>query len=251
MTAHTHAPSSALDDAIAALAIGALDASERPALDAQLAACAACREQLADLERAVAGIGLALDGEAPPADLRTKVIANATGARVIERASDARAITMPGRAPRSSALTWLALAASITVVAGASWYLMSSRGDAGKRRDVMSAPDVVAVSLQAQPDAPGSSARVYMSPKRGMVLLAEHLPALAAGKTYQLWVVTKQAPVSVGVFTVSADGSASGVMPLTAEATLNPVAVAVTIEPEGGVPAPTGPRVLVGMLSPQ
>jgi len=118
------------------------------------------------------------------------------------------------------------------------------------RLAVMNAPDMVQIALKAQPDAPGSSARVFMSAKKGMVLSAEHLPALQAGRTYQLWVVTKRAPVGVGTFTVQADGSVIGVMPLSPEATIDPVAVAVTIEPEGGVPAPTGPKVLVGMVSP-
>jgi len=90
-----------------------------------------------------------------------------------------------------------------------------------------------------------------MSPTKGMVLTALNLPQLAVGKIYQLWVVTKQAPVSIGTFEVAADGSVTGTMPISAEAALNPVAVAVTIEPAGGVPAPTGPKVLVGVLTPQ
>jgi anti-sigma-K factor RskA len=38
-------------------------------------------------------------------------------------------------------------------------------------------------------------------------------------------------------------------MPIAQAATIDPVAVAVTIEPAGGVPAPTGPKVLVGAVS--
>ncbi|TAK13415.1 MAG: anti-sigma factor [Acidobacteria bacterium] len=118
-----------------------------------------------------------------------------------------------------------------------------------ERIAVLSAPDAVQIKLAGQPDAPNASASVVMSPTRGMVLTAEHLPALAAGKIYQLWVVTKQAPVSIGTFEVNADGSVTGTMPITEEAKLNPVAVAVTIEPAGGVSAPTGPKVLVGLLN--
>ncbi len=107
------------------------------------------------------------------------------------------------------------------------------------------------IKLAGQPDAPAATASVVMSPTKGMVLTALNLPQLAAGKIYQLWVVTKQAPVSIGTFEVAADGSVTGTMPITEEAKLNPVAVAVTIEPAGGVPAPTGPKVLVGLLAPQ
>lgn len=277
MSLHTHAPSPALDDAIAAMALDALDASERPALEVQLAACAGCREQLIELQRAVTGIGLSIDEAELPAGLRDRIVSAAQAtpnvpARVVPfRPSPAQRET-----PRSSsALAWLAVAASLVLVGAMSWYVMMSRQQASdatsqqiaadaraitlqrqvaslqERVNVMTAPDVVKVDLQAQPDAPGSSARVFISAKRGVVLTAEHLPALAAGRTYQLWVVTKQAAVSIGTFTVQSDGSVTGVMSLSADATLNPVAVAVTIEPEGGVPSPTGPKVLVGMLAPQ
>jgi len=280
MSAHTHAPSLAIDDAIAAMALGALDVAERPALEAQLAACAACREQLVELQRAVNGIGLSVgenDDVELPAGLRDRIVSSAQStSNVAARTLPFRPTSSPQETPRSSsAFAWLAVAASLVLVGAMSWYVMMSRQQAAdatsqqiaadarsmtlqrqvaslqERVNVMTAPDVVSVALQAQPDAPGSSARVFISAKRGLVLTAEHLPALAAGRTYQLWVVTKQAPVSIGTFTVQSDGSVTGVMSLSADATLNPVAVAVTIEPEGGVPSPTGPKVLVGMMTPQ
>lgn len=276
MSQHTHAPSTSLDDAIAAMALGALDASEQATLDAQLAACAACREQLAELQRAVTGIGLSLD-EAPPASLRATVMANARASApaplpFAPRPSSPAATTSPAR---SSVLPWLAAAACLALAGASSFFAMMSRqqvSDALRqqaasearavtlqgqvtsmeaRLNVINAPDVKSISLQGQPDAPGSSARVFMSAQRGLVINAEHLPALADGRSYQLWVVTKQSAVSIGVLTVQSDGSLSGVLPLSADATVNPVAVAITIEPAGGVPAPTGPKVLVGLVAPQ
>jgi hypothetical protein len=170
---------------------------------------------------------------------------------------------------------WMIAAASIAVVAATGFYALMERqqtADALARKSaadarvvlmqrqlnglseriaVLSAPDAVQIKLAGQPDAPRATASVVMSPTKGMVLTALNLPQLAVGKIYQLWVVTKQAPVSIGTFEVAADGSVTGTMPISAEAALNPVAVAVTIEPAGGVPAPTGPKVLVGVLAPQ
>lgn len=232
-------------DAIAAMALDALDAAERPALEAHLASCADCRAELDDLRRTVAGIGVALVTDAPSPSLRDRVVdaARATSnARVTPRPAPSRPLMWP----------WMAAAAAVILIAASSWFFTLARPGRvvpDARLAVMNAPDVVKVDLQGQPDAPGSSARVFMSRTNGLVLTAEHLPALAAGKTYQLWVVTKQSPVSIGVFTVQPDGSVNGMMSLTADATLNPVAVAVTIEPEGGVPSPTGPKVLVGLLA--
>jgi anti-sigma factor RsiW len=276
MSQHTHAPSTTLDDAIAAMALGALDASEQATLDAQLAACAACREQLAELQRAVTGIGLSLDEE-PPASLRAAVMANARSAAPapLPFAPRPSSSVVATSTARSSALPWLAAAACLVLAGASSFFAMMSRQQASDalreqastaaratalqsqvasmeaRLNVMSAPDVKSISLQGQPDAPGSSARVFMSAQRGLVINAEHLPALANGRSYQLWVVTKQAAVSIGLLAVQSDGSVTGVLPLSADATVNPVAVAITIEPAGGVPAPTGPKVLVGLVAPQ
>ena len=54
----------------------------------------------------------------------------------------------------------------------------------------------------------------------------------------------------MGLLNTAADGSTSAMVPIPANLG-TPVAVAVTIEPEGGVPAPTGPKVLVGVVAPQ
>jgi len=80
---------------------------------------------------------------------------------------------------------------------------------------------------------------------KGMVVYSAVLPPLAEGKTYQMWLVPKSgAPISAGVFS-----PAHGARQLwTAEVPLNTEvkAFAVTIEPAGGVPQPTGPKVLLG-----
>jgi hypothetical protein len=264
-------------DAIAAYALNALDAADVRALEAHLAACADCRGELGELRRAVNGIGLNALAEEPPSHLRAKVI-NAARAHQSTSGTSAPA----HRRTPSAIIPWMVAAASVALVAAASFYALMERQRvadalAGKsaadervsalqtqvntlqsemnaqaqRLNVMNAPDVIRINLAGQPDAPAASAHVFMSAKRGMVLVADKLPALAAGKIYQLWIVTKKAPVSIGTFEVAADGSVTGAMPITAEASLDPVAVAVTIEPAGGVPAPTAPKVLVGLLTPQ
>jgi hypothetical protein len=70
-------------------------------------------------------------------------------------------------------------------------------------------------------------------------LVAHDLPPAAAGKTYQLWLVTPKAKISAGTFDPAADGSAEvQATYLLAPDSLR--AIAVTEEPAGGVPQPTG-----------
>lgn len=72
---------------------------------------------------------------------------------------------------------------------------------------------------------------------------AHDLPPAAAGKTYQLWLVTPAAKISAGTFTPESNGSAE-VQATYALARDSLKAVAVTEEPAGGVPQPTGAFVI-------
>ena len=102
-----------------------------------------------------------------------------------------------------------------------------------------------ATKTAAQPLAAGAHARAYVSHKDGMVFTAEGLPSVPAGKVYQLWVIVNAKPVSVGVFTPDGSGRVHAVMD-TPPIPVMPGAVAVTLEPAGGLPQPSGAVYLTG-----
>ena len=78
-----------------------------------------------------------------------------------------------------------------------------------------------------------------------MVFTASNLPPLPAGRVYQVWVVTGPAPVSAGL--LNPDASGGGLTFFSTPPDIPPpTAVAVTLEPAGGVPAPTGQFYLLG-----
>lgn len=74
-------------------------------------------------------------------------------------------------------------------------------------------------------------------------LVARDLPAPAAGRTYQLWLVTPRAKISAGTFTPRPDGAAE-VQATYALSADSLSAIAVTDEPAGGVTQPTGTLVI-------
>jgi anti-sigma-K factor RskA len=79
------------------------------------------------------------------------------------------------------------------------------------------------------------------------VFTASNLPAAPPGKTYQLWVLTKQpAPISAGLFKPDPQGRVAAVFETPPDLP-QPIGMAVTIEPDGGVTAPTGDKYLVGL----
>lgn len=111
---------------------------------------------------------------------------------------------------------------------------------------ILAAPGVKSVALAGLGPTPGAQGHTYVNPvSRDALFYAFNLPALAEGKTYQLWYITGGKPVSAGTFAVDRRGAASLRVDRVADAR-QIEAWAVTIEPRGGVPQPTGAFVLKG-----
>ncbi len=83
--------------------------------------------------------------------------------------------------------------------------------------------------------------------KRSAILQVSRLPGIGRDKDYQLWVIKGKTPISAGVFSVN-DTSAS-FFRIDGLAVTDPKeisAFAVTLEPKGGLPAPSGDMYLAG-----
>jgi hypothetical protein len=216
----------------------------------------------------VQGLAQAVPQVDPPPGLRARVLSAAVSSR-----------TPVLVAPRRPVAWWLATAASLGLVGGLSIYAVQLRervasletelrdtrlqADAAQQQMVdaqrtasgaqsavaiLTAPDVARVDLAGQPPvSPNASARAFWSRSRGMVFNASNLPQVPAGQTYQLWVVTAQGPISAGLLTPDAQGSVSVVLNTPADIP-QPVAMAVTLEKAGGVPAPLGEKYLIGTV---
>jgi anti-sigma-K factor RskA len=235
--------------------LGSLDPEERRAFEAHLAGCAECSAEVASLRPVIGALATAVPQVTPRAELRDRILSD-IGAGAGEGAGlKTRPYTLHDR-KSPAALTWLPLAAAIVIAVGAAVYVASLQRQMGElqaRFDqaqattaVLAAPDLARIDLQGQPVAPDARARALWSRSRGLVFTAANLPPAPEGKAYQVWVVTAQAPISAGL--LSPDSSGIGTQYYMTPADIAPpVAVAVTLEPAGGVPAPTGERYLIGM----
>jgi hypothetical protein len=127
--------------------------------------------------------------------------------------------------------------------------LVGLQADAARTRQIeaiLAAPDVRRQDLKGLEPARNAYARAFWSPSRGIVFATAGLPRLPADKVYQLWIVPRGAsPVSVGLLSQDQDGRTTDVAAMPGEVTEG-TAFAVTLEPAGGVPAPTGPMYLLG-----
>jgi hypothetical protein len=113
--------------------------------------------------------------------------------------------------------------------------------------DVLDAPDLQVTRLGPLPPAPGAHALVAVSnSSRSAVLRASGLEPPPPGKTYQLWWITKQqGPVPAGTFTAEAGKEVIAKVdpPPTGDRVM---LTAVTLEPAGGMPKPSGAMYLKG-----
>ena len=81
-----------------------------------------------------------------------------------------------------------------------------------------------------------------------MLVYNGRLAPVASDKSYQLWLVPMNgAPISAGVFN-PVSGEMNSMM-VKVPAGIAAKAFAVTLEPAGGMPGPTGPMILVGPVS--
>jgi anti-sigma-K factor RskA len=118
--------------------------------------------------------------------------------------------------------------------------LNATQADLAKSRELLTTNSTI-VSLAGLTDAPNAKAKLIFDQKSGKaVLVFEGLPQAPSGKAYQLWVIAgSNAPVSGGLFKTDTNGRGE----LTSEVPQNgreKGVFAVTLEPENGVPAPTG-----------
>jgi anti-sigma-K factor RskA len=118
--------------------------------------------------------------------------------------------------------------------------------EADAARLVLGATDLARIDLKAEAAAAGARARAFWNRSSGLVFTASALPTVPDGKVYQLWVLTAGDPVSAGLLRPDPGGSVDLFVktPLDLPA---PVGMAVTVEPSGGVPQPTGERILLGL----
>ena len=104
-------------------------------------------------------------------------------------------------------------------------------------------PGTRVIALRGADPAPGATGRLVWHATAGGHLYVTDLAPLPEGKTYELWTISGKTPRPAGLFNVDAKGA--GALRVEPVPSGDPVDVfAVTIEPAGGVPAPTGPIVL-------
>ena len=106
--------------------------------------------------------------------------------------------------------------------------------------DVAAAPDLLRFNLSG---ADGASGQAMFSRSRGFVVNGWRLPSSDGKGLYQVWLLTRAAPVKAGTLVAGTDGSATLVQP-TPVVPRAVVGVMVSQEPSESVETPSGAPVL-------
>jgi Anti-sigma-K factor rskA len=252
------------DELAAVYAVDALDGEDLVRFEAHLAeGCERCTAALRDAHEALAQAALAETPAIPPAEVKASLLRRvAAASRPSTRRAPARAAWVP----------WAAATAAVAVVAAMlTGGLVASRYEARlgqmaretaavrerlQRNEValseqiavyrgavelLRDPATRVVDLHGAGPSPAASGRMIWHDQAGGRLFVANLPSAPPGKAYELWMLGGTAPQPAGVFQVDAAGRATH----RVEPAGGPAAkFAVTLEPEAGVPAPTGPIVL-------
>lgn len=269
-------------------ALGALDVDEKRTIESHLASCAACARNLAEARGRIAVIGLAVPAVEPSPRVREQLLACIRSSSIAgdptAAATPASRVPRRDRAPESApastapfARWWAAVLAPVGVALAVATAMLWNQNEHLKSQldnlstqvaqlresastqvkeleesrhaaDLLAARDTIVVPLTPMPGAPQGTARVAYSSHMGMLMYDGTLTPPPDDKCYQLWLIPVQgAPINAGVFHPTAGETDHWMMQMPAGVT--PKAFAITLEPMGGMPHPTGPKLLAAAVS--
>lgn len=253
-------------------ALGVLSAEERARLRTHLDGCTECSMAHREFVQAASLLATSLDPVQPPPEVREEVLSIIRNSDpVIEKEPSGQRLLFRRPAGRP----WLAATAAVFFLALWGWSELRLRAlresieevNAGRENEIeerrriertnkvlidevatLTSAKTRTIVLSGQEASPDATARVFLDADKKRAFVFFHdLPASGSDKSYQLWILRadKPEPQSVSVFEVDEKGEASIVLenlPTAAEIK----GLAVTLEPRGGVAAPTGKKYLVG-----
>ncbi len=208
----------------AAYALNALDPDEERAYEEHLRHCPRCREDLGGLQEAAAALSYLAEGPAPPHDL---------GDRIVAAALAERPNVVPLRRRWTTPALAAAAAAAAGIAIGVGIWASSLSGELSDERDVLA---LVADQNATHVPVEGANGTLVVDQDGQAALLFTGLEEAPEGKDYQVWVIEGDTPPRpAGIFE---GGEGTSVVPVEQPVPAGSV-VAVTVEADGGVDAPT------------
>ena len=220
---------------IPAQALSALDAAEERALSEHLRECAECRRDLAEWEATAASLALSADPAEPSPEVRSRILRSVSP--VVPLASRRRNLwsSLGSLGSIAAVILFAALIVSVVVL----WQQNRALKQQNQFYQLLTAPGTRITTLAGTAQATGATAKLAYDQNGRAILLADGLPRAPEGKEYQLWFIVGNKPLPGKTF--APDDRGHGVFQDQIPEVARAAAVfAITLEPAGGVHAPTG-----------
>ena len=250
-------------------AVDALPPDELDEYERHLTHCGACAAEVRGLRETAARLALNV-AERPPAPMRDRVMAAAqrtrqlppitdsrphrSGVRPIRSARSARRARRKWIAPISA--TVAAASVALAVVFGlaqnsTNQHLSAIESQLGAARTHNQQLDSVLASsdlrLVSNKTSLGGSVSAIVSPSQAkLVVVTSGLPALPAGKVYELWLLGPSVAQPSGLLTTAEHGRT---VPVVASGYIKGYSLGITVEPAGGTLKPTTNPIVAMPLS--
>lgn len=232
-----------------AYAAHALDEAERDAFERHLTQCEPCALEVREFRTTLARFGLA-EAVPPPPELRARVLAATAAVRQLAPLTSAPGAGSARRGRLARQWAKLALAASLAGTAALGGIAFQQHQDARQaavRADALQEQQARLAGLLTAPDArtatahtgSGAGTVVWSQQLDQAGFLAQGLPALVHGTTYELWFDDAGTMRPAGLLAAS-----SGSLLLSGPVG-HAAGVGVTVEPAGGSAHPSGQPVLL------
>jgi anti-sigma-K factor RskA len=187
-------------------------------------------------------------------------VEESTSEALAERAEEKVLPFVQPRRAESRPARWLLIAAT-ALLAFSAGYLFKQNSDLARERDIVArerddlskevamwrrqVDDIVSprtrIIAMVGEETPQANAKVVWDTNaQQWAIYIFDLPAPPSDKDYQLWYVTQNAKISAAVFRTNEQGRSVLKLTLQPEALVGLAATAVTLEPRGGSPQPTG-----------
>jgi anti-sigma-K factor RskA len=238
--------------------LGALDGDELIQFEAHLAACPVCDGHIRETKENLAVIARSLTPLAPPPQLKSRLLHQINPV-----------VAPPVREKtRSRWFPW-SISAGAFAAAGLlfmlTWNLYTTRQELQRlQKEVasiqagstlhetsiqfLSDPHARSAHLKGLAPSPDAMGHLLWNPETGKgVLITMGLPKNTPDKVYELWAIAGDQPVPAGTFSVEDKPHTLLKIPSLPQGKSFDK-FAVTLEPAGGVPKPTGPMHLLGSL---
>jgi len=222
-------------------------AYERDRFIRHLSRCQSCASEVRGFREVATAMAFAA-AEEPPAELRDSVLAAA--ARTRQQPPEVRTHARPRRTrTRVPWVPWLSGVVATASIVVAVLFGFAQAHTQDELNQVRAENQAISLLLSAPkaklltyPVTHGGMATVVLAADRHeLAVVTTGLPALPAGKVYQLWLIGKPTITSAGLLPPAKDGQTPAVL---ATGVVKGDALGLTVEPAGGSAQPTTKPIL-------